>query len=175
MSGTPVGCACGEGVVDWDRFFRILEPLDREIGLSIECGTIDEAERSQIDAKCLESFIKCAKRGWRALDFIDEFIGLLCKARIPITYCQRFFDEQSTLCLQKGSCVTQVKVGRGADDSVPPSLRDGSVDVCKDAACIPLRDVFKERGIGLTPENLSSFRFLKAAQMALANATTADD
>ena len=46
VTGTPVGCACGEGVVDWERVLRILDPLDRELFLSVECGTIDEAERS---------------------------------------------------------------------------------------------------------------------------------
>jgi sugar phosphate isomerase/epimerase len=46
VTGTPVGCACGEGVVDWDRVIALLQPLDREITLSVECGTIDEAERS---------------------------------------------------------------------------------------------------------------------------------
>jgi sugar phosphate isomerase/epimerase len=46
VTGTPVGCACGEGVVDWERVFEILEPLGREIFLSVECGTIDQAERS---------------------------------------------------------------------------------------------------------------------------------
>lgn len=46
VTGTPVGCACGEGVVDWEKVFQILEPLDREIFLSVECGRIDEAERS---------------------------------------------------------------------------------------------------------------------------------
>lgn len=46
VTGTPVGCACGEGVVDWVRIAKILEPLDREIFLSVECGTIDQAERS---------------------------------------------------------------------------------------------------------------------------------
>lgn len=46
VTGTPVGCACGEGVVDWDRVLAILRPLDREITLSVECGTIDQAERS---------------------------------------------------------------------------------------------------------------------------------
>ncbi|HRN56987.1 MAG TPA: sugar phosphate isomerase/epimerase family protein [Agriterribacter sp.] len=44
--GTPVGCACGEGMVNWDKVFEIMEPVDREIFLSVECGTIDEAERS---------------------------------------------------------------------------------------------------------------------------------
>lgn len=46
VTGTPVGCACGEGVVDWDKIVSILEPLDRELTLSVECGTIDEAETS---------------------------------------------------------------------------------------------------------------------------------
>lgn len=46
VTGTPVGCACGEGVVDWKRVARILEPQDRVIFLSVECGTIDQAERS---------------------------------------------------------------------------------------------------------------------------------
>jgi sugar phosphate isomerase/epimerase len=46
VTGTPVGCACGEGLVDWERVLRILEPLDREIFFSVECGKIDEAGRS---------------------------------------------------------------------------------------------------------------------------------
>jgi sugar phosphate isomerase/epimerase len=46
VTGTPVGCACGEGVVDWERVMDILDPLDREIFFSVECGTIDQAERS---------------------------------------------------------------------------------------------------------------------------------
>jgi sugar phosphate isomerase/epimerase len=46
VTGTPVGCACGDGVVDWDRVFGILDPLDREIFISVECGTVDQAERS---------------------------------------------------------------------------------------------------------------------------------
>ncbi len=46
VTGTPVGCACGEGMVNWDKVFEILEPVNREIFLSVECGKIDEAERS---------------------------------------------------------------------------------------------------------------------------------
>jgi sugar phosphate isomerase/epimerase len=46
VTGTPVGCACGDGVVDWERVLAILRPLDRDLVLSVECGTIDEAERS---------------------------------------------------------------------------------------------------------------------------------
>ena len=46
VTGTPVGCACGDGVVDWERVLTILDPLDREITLSVECGTIEQADRS---------------------------------------------------------------------------------------------------------------------------------
>lgn len=46
VTGTPVGCACGDGLVDWDKVLEILEPLDREIFLSVECGTIEQADRS---------------------------------------------------------------------------------------------------------------------------------
>jgi sugar phosphate isomerase/epimerase len=46
VTGTPVGCACGEGAVDWQRVKKIMEPIDREIFLSVECGKIDEAARS---------------------------------------------------------------------------------------------------------------------------------
>jgi len=55
VTGTPVGCACGEGVVDWERVLHILDPLDRELTLSVECGTIDQAERSR---KFLETVIR---------------------------------------------------------------------------------------------------------------------
>jgi len=46
VTGTPVGCACGEGVVDWQTVFEILDPLDRELFLSVECGSIEQAESS---------------------------------------------------------------------------------------------------------------------------------
>lgn len=46
VTGTPVGCACGEGVVDWKTVIEILKPLDRKIFLSVECGTVDQAARS---------------------------------------------------------------------------------------------------------------------------------
>jgi len=46
VTGTPVGCACGQGVVDWERVLDILDPLDREIILSVECGTIQQAKDS---------------------------------------------------------------------------------------------------------------------------------
>lgn len=46
VTGTPVGCACGQGVVDWNKVLDILDPLDREIILSVECGTIEQAKYS---------------------------------------------------------------------------------------------------------------------------------
>ncbi|MCG8528809.1 MAG: sugar phosphate isomerase/epimerase, partial [Opitutales bacterium] len=47
VTGTPVGCACGEGVIDWKRTIEIIrEKCPRDIVLSVECGTIDQAERS---------------------------------------------------------------------------------------------------------------------------------
>jgi sugar phosphate isomerase/epimerase len=46
VTGTPVGCACGDGVIDWAKVIRICRQAKRDIVLSVECGTIDQAERS---------------------------------------------------------------------------------------------------------------------------------
>lgn len=46
VTGTPVGCACGEGVIDWKRVIEILKPVNRPICFSVECGTIDQAAAS---------------------------------------------------------------------------------------------------------------------------------
>jgi len=46
VSGTPVGCACGDGVVDWKRVIDIVKSSGREIVFSVECGTIEQAIRS---------------------------------------------------------------------------------------------------------------------------------
>jgi sugar phosphate isomerase/epimerase len=46
VTGTPVGCACGDGVIDWKRVIEIMKPINRPICLSVECGTIDQAARS---------------------------------------------------------------------------------------------------------------------------------
>jgi sugar phosphate isomerase/epimerase len=46
VTGTPVGCACGEGVIDWARIIRICRKAKRDIVLSVECGTIPQAETS---------------------------------------------------------------------------------------------------------------------------------
>jgi sugar phosphate isomerase/epimerase len=46
VTGTPVGCACGEGVIDWAAVIEVCKTAPRDIVFSVECGTIDQAERS---------------------------------------------------------------------------------------------------------------------------------
>ena len=47
VSGTPVGCACGDGVIDWKKVIQIIrKECRRDIVLSVECGTVEQAERS---------------------------------------------------------------------------------------------------------------------------------
>lgn len=46
VTGTPVGCACGEGVIDWERVVSILRDGNYDGILSVECGTSDQAARS---------------------------------------------------------------------------------------------------------------------------------
>ena len=48
VTGTPVGCACGDGAVDWPRVIELIKPVarERDIILSVECGTIDQGIRS---------------------------------------------------------------------------------------------------------------------------------
>src|SRR5512140_2683288 len=47
VTGTPVGCACGDGVIDWKRVIQIVrKECPRDIVLSVECGTVEQAERS---------------------------------------------------------------------------------------------------------------------------------
>jgi len=46
VTGTPVGCACGDGVIDWERVVLILRDADFEGVMSVECGTPEEAARS---------------------------------------------------------------------------------------------------------------------------------
>ena len=46
VTGTPVGCACGDGVIDWARVVEICKTIDRDIVFSVECGTVEQAERS---------------------------------------------------------------------------------------------------------------------------------
>jgi len=46
VTGTPVGCACGEGVIDWRRIVGILREADWSGVLSVECGTTKQAAAS---------------------------------------------------------------------------------------------------------------------------------
>ncbi|MCC6859986.1 MAG: sugar phosphate isomerase/epimerase [Bryobacterales bacterium] len=46
VTGTPVGCACGDGVIDWARVIGILQQAGFSGVLSVECGTPDQAARS---------------------------------------------------------------------------------------------------------------------------------
>jgi len=46
VTGTPVGCACGDGVIDWERVIAICRKAKRNIVFSVECGTVEQAARS---------------------------------------------------------------------------------------------------------------------------------
>ena len=46
VTGTPVGCACGDGVIDWKRVIGILRAGNFRGVLSVECGTEQQAARS---------------------------------------------------------------------------------------------------------------------------------
>jgi sugar phosphate isomerase/epimerase len=46
VTGTPVGCACGEGVIDWERVIAICRRGTGRLVFSVECGTVEQAERS---------------------------------------------------------------------------------------------------------------------------------
>ena len=53
VTGTPVGCACGEGVIDWARVIRLCQAAKRDIVFSVECGTVPQAEASIKHLKAL--------------------------------------------------------------------------------------------------------------------------
>jgi sugar phosphate isomerase/epimerase len=47
VTGTAVGCACGDGVIDWKKVIQIVRKgCPRDIVFSVECGTVEQAERS---------------------------------------------------------------------------------------------------------------------------------
>ena len=46
VTGTPVGCACGDGVVDWKRVIDTVKKCPNDIVFSVECGTVPDAIRS---------------------------------------------------------------------------------------------------------------------------------
>ncbi len=53
VTGTPVGCACGDGVIDWRKVMVICRRCPRDIVFSVECGTVEQAERSVKHLKAL--------------------------------------------------------------------------------------------------------------------------
>ena len=53
VTGTPAGCACGEGVVDWKKVIDVCRTAPRDIVLSVECGTIEQAQTSIENLKAL--------------------------------------------------------------------------------------------------------------------------
>jgi len=53
VTGTPVGCACGEGVIDWKKVVDICKKLSRDIVFSVECGTVEQAKKSIKHLKAL--------------------------------------------------------------------------------------------------------------------------
>ncbi len=46
VMGTAVGCACGDGCVDWEKIVAILKSVPQDVVMSVECGTMDQAARS---------------------------------------------------------------------------------------------------------------------------------
>jgi sugar phosphate isomerase/epimerase len=46
VTGTAVGCACGDGEIDWHRIVKRLKRAGYKGVLSVECGTEAEASRS---------------------------------------------------------------------------------------------------------------------------------
>jgi sugar phosphate isomerase/epimerase len=53
VTGTPVGCACGDGVVDWAKVAKVCRQAKRDIVLSVECGTVPQAAKSIAHLKAL--------------------------------------------------------------------------------------------------------------------------
>jgi sugar phosphate isomerase/epimerase len=45
-TGTPVGCACGDGDVDWKKVIETVKTCPVEIVFNVECGTVPGAIRS---------------------------------------------------------------------------------------------------------------------------------
>lgn len=54
VTGTPVGCACGDGVIEWDQVVELCKAAPRDMVFSVECGTVDQAARS---IACLKKLV----------------------------------------------------------------------------------------------------------------------
>jgi len=53
VTGTPVGCACGDGVIDWRTVVEICRTCPRDVVCSVECGTVEQAAKSIAHLKTL--------------------------------------------------------------------------------------------------------------------------
>ncbi|VAX27690.1 possible sugar phosphate isomerase, partial [hydrothermal vent metagenome] len=53
VTGTPVGCACGDGVIDWKKTIDICRKAPQDIVFSVECGTVQQAVKSYEHLKSL--------------------------------------------------------------------------------------------------------------------------
>ena len=51
VTGTPVGCACGDGLIDWHAVVKVLKRAGFNGVLSVECGTEEQAEKSIVYLK----------------------------------------------------------------------------------------------------------------------------
>jgi len=56
-TGTPVGCACGDGVIDWARVMAILREANYDGVLSVECGTPEQAAKSLTHLKSTSAVV----------------------------------------------------------------------------------------------------------------------
>jgi sugar phosphate isomerase/epimerase len=61
VTGTPVGCACGDGVIDWGRTVGILAESGYGGVLSVECGTADQAARSLAHLTSIVTAVQAAR------------------------------------------------------------------------------------------------------------------
>jgi sugar phosphate isomerase/epimerase len=48
-----VGCACGEGVIDWQAVVAICRTCPRDLVFSVECGTVEQAKHSLAHLRAL--------------------------------------------------------------------------------------------------------------------------
>ncbi|RKY09217.1 MAG: sugar phosphate isomerase/epimerase [Planctomycetota bacterium] len=46
VTGTPLGCACGEGVIDWKAVIEVCKKAPQDIVMSVECGSVQQAQQS---------------------------------------------------------------------------------------------------------------------------------
>ncbi|MEK7404681.1 MAG: sugar phosphate isomerase/epimerase family protein [Acidobacteriota bacterium] len=61
VTGTPVGCACGDGVIDWARVISIIRKHGFSGVLSVECGSPEEAARSLAHLNSLVAATRAAE------------------------------------------------------------------------------------------------------------------